>query len=104
MQSVLIQFLIPLRDNEGHRFPSTVFDEIRDELTQIFGGVTAYLHSPSKGAWLDATGHMEHDEMVLVEVIADALDRQWWVGYRSRLEQVFHQDRILMRATEVDVL
>lgn len=104
MSSVLIQFFIPLRDNKGNYFPTKTFDDIRNELTCRFGGVTAYLHSPSKGAWLDADGRMEHDEMVLVEVVVEELDRNWWVAYRSQLEQTFKQDRILMRATVIDVL
>lgn len=102
--SVLVQFLLPLRDAQGQPFPADTFAAIRSELTESFGGVTAYLHSPAKGAWLDASGHLERDDMILVEVMAADLDRHWWGDYRARLERMFQQDRVLVRAMNVDAL
>lgn len=46
----LIQLLLPLYDNQGNRFDHAVFDEVQAELTERFGGVTAYLRSPARGA------------------------------------------------------
>jgi hypothetical protein len=37
--------------------------------------------------------------VVIVEVMADELDRAWWAGYRRVLESRFRQDEILIRAT-----
>lgn len=104
MRTVLVQILVPLQDGQGRAFPAALFTDLRSELTREFGGVTAYLHSPAKGDWLDPSGHVERDEMMLVEVMATDLDRRWWSAYRSRLERLFQQDRILMRAMAVDVL
>lgn len=103
-RTVLVQCLVPLRDGQGRAFPAKVFSEMQAELACRFGGVTAYLHSPAKGDWLDADGHVERDELLLVEVMTAHLDRHWWRAYRSRLERLFKQDRILVRAVEVDVL
>jgi hypothetical protein len=32
------------------------------------------------------------------------LDRQWWKNYRGRLEKQFSQDRIIVRASTIDLL
>ena len=99
----LIQFLLPLRDNEQRPFPRADFERVRSELTERFGGVTAFLQSPASGAWKDE-GETTHDEVVLFEVMADALDRAWWKGYRSELERRFRQETIVVRALGVEQL
>ena len=46
----LVQLLLPLYDNANTRFPRETFDHVRQELTDRFGGVTAFLRSPEKGS------------------------------------------------------
>ena len=46
----VVQFLLPLRDNERRAFPRADFEKVRTELTEHFGGVTAFLQSPASGA------------------------------------------------------
>lgn len=95
----LIQILIPVSDNEGQPFHREQFEAVRDELTERFGGLTAFVQSPALGLWKDAqNGTTARDEMILFEVMADALDRNWWSAYRQRLEQTFRQDEIVIRA------
>lgn len=43
----LVQLLLPLRDNEKQAFPRAEFDRVRNELTERFGGATAFLRSPA---------------------------------------------------------
>lgn len=93
----LIQFLLPLRDNERRPFPRADFDRVRAELIERFGGVTAFLQSPATGAWKDE-GETTHDEVVLYEVMTQGLDRAWWKGYRAELERRFRQEAIVVRA------
>jgi len=93
----LIQFLLPLRDNERRPFPRADFDQVRAELIERFGGVTAFLQSPAAGAWKEE-GETMHDEVVLFEVMTEALDRAWWKDYRSGLERRFRQEAIVVRA------
>jgi hypothetical protein len=100
----VIEILLPLRDNEGTPFPRAALDRVRQELTERFGGVTAHLRAPAAGAWKDDEGDVARDDVVIVEVMADSLDRGWWSGYRRDLEARFRQDEILIRATECERL
>lgn len=95
----LIQILIPVVDNEGRRFERGNFDAVRTELTERFGGLTAFLQSPATGLWKDAaSGTTTRDDVILFEVMADHFDRQWWSAYRADLERLFRQDEIVVRA------
>lgn len=103
-KQTLVQLFLPLRDNEGVPYPRQLFDELRAELTDLHGGVTAYLHAPAAGAWEDDVGAVQRDQVVLVEVMADRLDPAWWTRYRGELEQRFGQEEILVRAFPVERL
>ena len=61
----LIQFLLPLRDNEGRAFGRADFERVRTELTERFGGVTAFLQAPAQGAWKEE-GETTRDEVANV--------------------------------------
>jgi hypothetical protein len=101
----IVQFLLPLRDNARQPFPRTDFDKVRTELTDRFGGVTAFLQSPALGIWKDEEeGETMRDEMVLYEVMVESLDQAWWSGYRSELERRFRQERVVMRALGAEML
>ena len=43
----LVQFLLPLQDPDGRPFPHAAYARVRDELTDRFGGATAFLQSPA---------------------------------------------------------
>ncbi|NYZ63052.1 hypothetical protein [Luteimonas deserti] len=100
----LIQFFLPLRDNDGDAFPRAMFDTVRSELTERFGGVTAFVRTPAVGAWEDDTGDVQRDEVILVEVMVPTLERDWWRDYRETLRTRFRQEALLVRATAVDML
>ena len=72
----LIQILLPLADNAGNPFPSDVLHGIQTELAQRFGGLTAYSRAPARGVWTQSGGEQE-DDIVVVEVMAQALDETW---------------------------
>ncbi len=100
----LVQVLLPLYDNSGQAFPRHVFAQVRTELAERFGGVTAYLRSPAQGVWAGDDGRVAHDDVVMVEVMVDALDRVWWNQYRRELERRFRQDAIVARALPYETL
>jgi hypothetical protein len=99
----LIQILLPLYDNDGHAFSEELFGKVRHELTERFGGLTAFTSAPAQGLWNDE-GETKHDEIVVFEVMADRLDTAWWREYRSVLEQEFRQNTIVIRAQPVTML
>jgi hypothetical protein len=100
----LIEILLPLADNEGKPFPGAMHAQVRDELAEHFGGVTAFTRSPAEGLWKEDGGEPDRDDVVILEVMADWLDRGWWRGYRTELERRFRQDEIVVRACEVELL
>lgn len=101
---LLIQMFLPLYDKDGRRLDRALFDTVRAELTARFGGATAFARAPALGAWADDRGEVQHDDVVLVEVMTDTLDRAWWSAYRTRLEHRFRQDTVLMRALQAELL
>ena len=93
----LVQLFLPLQDNTGSAFPSTLFAAVRTELTDAFGGVTAYQRAPVTGLWEDDET-VVRDELILFEVMVETLDRDWWRRYAAELARRFRQDEILARA------
>ena len=97
----LVQLLLPLYDAQGTRFPQSQFDAVARELTERFGGLTAYARAPAAGLWEEAPGKTRRDDLVVYEVMVDALDERWWRGYRERLEAAFRQRELVVRAQEI---
>lgn len=100
----LVQLLLPLTDNAGAPFPATSYRAVADELTQRFGGVTAYTRAPAEGRWKEGGARVAHDEILIVEVMVDTLDRTWWGRYRTDLERRFAQDALVVRAHAIESL
>ena len=96
----LVQLLLPIYDNDKRAFPRAYFDQVRQELTDRFGGVTAFVRSPAVGLWKDDDQDITRDDVVMFEVMADFLDEEWWKKYRQKLEDTFRQETIVVRALE----
>lgn len=99
----LVQILIPLFDNDGEHFPPEPYRQLRAELSARFGGLTAFTRAPAEGLWTDG-GETSHDEIVIFEVMTEALDRGFWRAYRAELEARFRQDVIVIRAQAIEQL
>ena len=102
MTECLVQMLLPLRMRDGTDVPAEMFSEVRAELTQRFGGVTAYSRSPATGLWKRTDAEVERDQVIMVEVVVTAFDREWWMHYRDRLAQRFDQEEIHARAIAIE--
>lgn len=89
----LVQLLLPKYD-----------DEVSRELTERFGGMTAYARAPAKGEWKPKPGKTVHDDIVVYEVMVESLDREWWAVYRKQLEVRFGQEELVVRAYEMERL
>ena len=94
----LVQILLPLYDNEGHAFEPADYVQLRTELADRFGGVTAYTRAPARGVWKDDSGETTRDDIVIFEVMTEGLDRAWWKGFRKELERRYRQETLIVRA------
>jgi hypothetical protein len=99
----LVQLLLPLYDNAGRPFPAAAYTQLRSELTERFGGLTAYSRAPAEGVWDDG-GQRRRDDIVVYEVMVDAVDRAWWRSLREGLERMFAQEELVIRAQPAERL
>ena len=58
----------------------------------------------ARGGALADGGSTEHDDIVVIEVMAPTFDRGWWTSLKAQLEHRFSQDVVLIRAHVVDML
>src|SRR3954468_20193639 len=95
----LVQILLPLTDNLGRPLPRENFEKVQRELTERFKGLTAYTRAPAEGLWKPRKG-TRRDEIIVYEVMVRSLNVSWWRQYRLRLEKLFQQESIVIRAQE----
>ncbi len=76
----LTQLVLPLHDNNKEKFPEEYFIRVREDLTERFGGVTAFLRSPAIGLWKEGNDEVNRDEVVMFEVMAEQLDQEGWAA------------------------
>jgi hypothetical protein len=100
----LIQLLLPLCDNNGHPFPQSMYLQVRDELAEHFGGITTYVRSPAEGLWKEGKSSTIRDDIIIYEVMTKELDCDWWKSFRERLENLFRQESLVVRASHIDIL
>jgi hypothetical protein len=70
------------------------------ELTGKFGGATSFVRAPGQGLWKNG-GETRHDNVAVVEVMADQLDSPYWTLLRDRLECELSQEEIVLRAYKI---
>jgi hypothetical protein len=99
----LVEIFLPLADNDGHRFGQTMFDDVKRELSECFGGVTVYPRAPASGVWKEEAEKTE-DDLVVFEVMTPNVDNEWWQSYGERLEKIFHQEKVIVRAYDIELL
>ena len=99
----LVQILLPLYDNNKNSLDAALFERVRVELTQEFGGITAYTRSPAVGLWKE-DGSVTRDEIVIFEVMTETLNRSWWAAYRETLAERFRQEVVIARALPLERL
>jgi hypothetical protein len=100
----LVELFLPLADNDGVRFPFVSYEAVEKELTERFGGVTAYPRAPARGLWKSSETIKQQDDLVIYEVMTDYVDGDWWQTYRIKLERIFRQQKLIVRAHEIQML
>lgn len=94
----LVQVFLPTCDRSGQPLPREPYDQIRAELAQRHGGARACLRTSLHAMQDDAANAWQREDLVLIEVMCERLDRTWWHDYRRGLEQMFDQREVLLRA------
>ena len=100
----LVQLLLPLYDNDGEAIPQESFSKVRRELTERFGGLTAFTQAPAEGLWKKNGEPPSRDHIVIFEIMTPEIDAAWWTGYRRALEALFRQESVVIRAQSVRLL
>ena len=99
----LVQLLLPLYSNSGIPFEQKLFLEVRNELVERFGGITAYTRAPANGLWQESE-RIVRDDLVVYEIMAETLDEDWWRRYRVLLQDRFQQESLVIRTHQIVVL
>lgn len=100
----LFQILLPLYDNEGKPFSDDMYKAIRLELTERFGGLTAYSRSPATGLWKDGDEELTVEKLIVYEVIADDFEKKFWKSFKEILKAQFRQEDMIIRCTDIEVV
>lgn len=95
----LIQILLPMTPHSD----DTRFEQLARELTAKFGGVTSFVRAPAEGRWQSGE-KTQLDNIAVIEVMTEALDRPYWADLRKRLEEAFAQEEIVVRCQPLELL
>jgi hypothetical protein len=93
----LVRLLLPLYDNEGQKLLQALYGQVRQELVERFGGLTACERAPVSGLWEDE-GTTVRDDLVSFEVMVEGLNGAWWAEYRADLGRRFQPEELIIRA------
>ena len=99
----LIEILLPLFDDQKQPIAGDLYDRLAGQLTDKFGGVTSFSRAPAEGRWRDG-GATAHDDIVVLEVMTETLERAWWSELRVRLMREFKQDDVVIRSSRIERL
>jgi hypothetical protein len=97
----LIQILLPLYNKEGQPFEQPLYEKIKNELTDTFGGLTAYTRSPASGIWKKEDEKIVRDELYVYEVMVQEIDKDYWTSYKLELQREFKQEELIIRYSEI---
>lgn len=100
----LVEVFLPLNTNAGKPLPVEFFRRVREQLAEQFGGVTAFNRKPAKGLSLLEDDERAEDDVLVYEVMVEAVDRLWWQSYKRDLQERFQQKEILIRITAVSLV
>lgn len=94
----VIEVFLPLDTGAGLPIPRETIEGLVAGLADRFGGATAFTREPADGLWKTQTT-IQRDRIIIVEVIVNQVDQEWWRSYKRRLEQEFNQDEVMIRVT-----
>ena len=65
--------------------------------------MTCFSQSPAEGIW-DESGDVQKDLIVIYEIMANTIDKDWWAKLKKDLEADMEQEEIIIRWLEINVL
>jgi hypothetical protein len=101
--SHLVQILLPTRTGNREPVAQARFEELLQELTNRFGGVTSFARAPGQGLW-ESGGDVERDNIAVIEAMTAEIDPPFWQAFRRKLERELAQQEIVIRAQQVNRL
>ena len=87
-------------DSFAHRAYHALPKTIRRAGGKGAGAILGFLRAPAEGRWHD-DGATEHDQIVVIEVMAPTFDPAWWMAMKATLE---HRSRSLKYLVKNSVL
>jgi len=65
--------------------------------------VTSFIRAPAEGRG-NTGSHSEHDDIAVIEVMAEDGDYGYWANLRFRLEQVLAPEQIVIHCQPLELL
>ncbi|MEA2879205.1 MAG: hypothetical protein QOF14_4401 [Hyphomicrobiales bacterium] len=96
----LVEILLPVNDNAGRAFEASKFAAVRNGKIRWRNG----FHPRSRTGDQRLRRQDPARRYVIMEVMTDRLDQDWWAAYRQNLECEFAEDEIIIRATAMTKL
>jgi inorganic pyrophosphatase len=104
IKTKLIQLFLPTIAKNGKPFPRSYYDTVREQLTDKFNGVSMYFNSKVSGVWKDEDAKLVKDELMVFEVMSDAITLDFWKSYQRSLQKQFKQESILIRCMDMNLI
>ncbi len=101
-----VQFLLPLKYNDGRDIEVDKFDWVRTELLDKFGGFTIYPFS-LEGGWIHPTDNIKFfDRTKLFEITIKQTDENetYLKNFKEELKKKFSQHEIYMTVNTVNIV
>jgi hypothetical protein len=97
--------LLPVCFNDNSKVPCTLFNEVRNELSGKFGGLSEDFQLIS-GSWMNASGNVCKDELrrFSVDVEDTAENRDFFLTYKDTLEKRFSQEELYITSHLISVV
>ncbi len=106
MQKLKVEFLLPLRYNDGTYIEPEKFFNVKEKVLAIFGGLTIN-PVPSEGIWIDPNTSIKYiDECRRFEVSVEKTPNilKILTDFKKELKEMFQQEEIYMYYTEITLV